>query len=407
MSTAFLFGALPSSERVYMEAPPGLEVGSSQVLALYRCLYGLKQASLRWYERLQITLQSAGYIATKSDPCIYKRDVDDEITIIATVVDDLLIASTTTAGAKRFSQVMNKAGLDTKDLGVPDYIIGMHIGRDQEKITLNQSLYIQTLLRRFEMEDCHPCRTPADPKVKLGKEYYPKTKEQQERMRAKPYRALVGSLLYLVLTRPDIAVAVNELCRHLSNPGPAMWTAAKRVLRYLKGTIKYKVAFSSGNQEVGNNLTAYVDSSHADDVDTRRSRCGYIVYFDNSPISWKTTLQKRVALSTAEAEYRAAALCTKEVLWIRRLLAELGFAQTSPTIILEDNRACIKMIENPMVSERNKHIEMDVHFIRDHYTMETIKPIYVSTREQKADLLTKNLPRPLFEQFTQDILNTR
>jgi hypothetical protein len=112
-------------------------------------------------------------------------------------------------------------------------------------------------------------------------------------------------------------------------------------------------------------------------------------------------------LSTAEAEYRAAALCTKEVLWIRRLLAELGFAQTSPTIILEDNRACIKMIENPMVSERNKHIEMDVHFIRDHYTMENIKPIYVSTQEQKADLLTKNLPRPLFEQFTQDILDTR
>ena len=185
-----------------------------------------------------------------------------------------------------------------------------------------------------------------------------------------------------------------------------MWTAAKRVLRYLKGTIHYKTPFRSPNQDVGNNLTAYVDSSHADDVDTRRSRCGFIIYFDESPISWKTPLQKRVALSSAEAEYRAASICTKEILWLRRLLKELGFAQTKPTTLFEDNHACIKMIENPLVSERNKHIEMDVHFIRDHYILGSIKPTYVPTLKQTADLMTKNLGRPLFEQFTRAVLQT-
>jgi len=372
VSTAFLFGSLPESERVFMEAPPGMAAASDEVLSLHKCIYGLKQASRRWYEKLCKTLSEAGYKPTKADPCIYIRDVDGEFTAIATVVDDLLIGSTTDAGAKRVSEIMNKAGLDTKDLGTPDYIIGMHVGRNRDGITLNQSLYISTLLRRFEMEDCAPCKTPADPKVKLGKAYYPTTTEQKQLMESRPYRALVGGLLYIVLTRPDIAVAVNELCRHLSNPGAAMWTAAKRVLRYLKGTVNYKIAFKSRNTEVGNNLVAYVDSSHADDIDSRRSRCGFLIYFDDSPISWKTVLQKRLALSTAEAEYRAATLCTKEIVWIRRLLSELGLKQIRPTAMFEDNRACIKMIENPMVSERNKHIELDVHFVRDHHVLGSI-----------------------------------
>ena len=302
---------------------------------------------------------------------------------------------------------MNKAGLDTKDLGSPEYIIGMHVDRSESKITLNQTLYIQTLLRRFNMEDCHPCDTPANPTVKLGNALYPKTAHERKEMEAKPYRALVGGLLYIVLTRPDIAVAVNELCRHLTTPGKAMWTAAKRVLRYLKGTIHYTINFSSRHQDTGNNLVGYVDASHADDLDTRRSRCGYLIYFDQSPISWKTTLQKRRALSTAEAEYRAATLATKEIVWLRRLLQEIGQPQQQPTILHEDNAACVKMIENPMVSQRNKHIELDAHFVRDHYELGSIKPVPISTQDQLADLMTKNLNRPLFQRHTFAIMGTR
>ena len=152
-------------------------------------------------------------------PVCKTRNKNNEYTIIATVVDDLIIASSTTKGAKRVCRMMVKAGLDTKDLGQPEYIIGMHVGRTRTGITLNQELYINTLLRRFNMENAHPCNTPADPNVKLGKIYEPTTTKQKEDMQAKPYRALVGGLLYLILTRPDIAVAVNELCRHLSNPG--------------------------------------------------------------------------------------------------------------------------------------------------------------------------------------------
>ena len=301
---------------------------------------------------------------------------------------------------------MKRSGLETKDLGPPDYIIGMHVRQTEAGITLNQELYVNTLIRRFGMEDAHPSNTPADPNIKLGKTYEPTTEKQKALMKTRPYRALVGGLLYLILTRPDIAVAVNELCRYLSNPGPAMWTAAKRVLRYLKGTIHYKILFSSQHPQRRNNLHAYVDASYADDRDTRRSRCGYIVYFDQSPITWKTTMQKRVALSTAEAEYRAATLVTKEIVWLRRLLGELGLAQTQPSVFFEDNAACIKMIENPMVSLRNKHIEADAHFVRDHYKLGSVLPVPVQSVDQKADLFTKNLARPLFEQHTRNILDT-
>ena len=112
-------------------------------------------------------------------------------------------------------------------------------------------------------------------------------------------------------------------------------------------------------------------------------------------------MQKRVAMSTAEAEYRAATIATKEIVWLRRLLSELGVEQTAPTVLYEDNAACTKMISNPVVSGRNKHIEMDMHFVRDHFKLGSVTPVPVPSFSQRADLMTKNLPRPAFERHTR------
>ena len=151
--------------------------------------------------------------------------------MITVVVDDLLIASDTDTNADQVIQELRKAGLKVKDLGFPEYIIGIHVNQNKQgNISMNQKLYIETILARFNMEDCVPSRTPADPKVVLRKSMGASSKDKQDLMDCKPYRSLVGALLYAVLTRPDIAVAVNELCKHLANPGPTMWTAAKRVL---------------------------------------------------------------------------------------------------------------------------------------------------------------------------------
>ena len=131
-----------------------------------------------------------------------------------------------------------------------------------------------------------------------------------------------------------------------------MWTAAKRVLRYLKGTKSRKLFFHAGQRaSKGQRTCAFVDSSHADDRDERRSRCGHLIYYNDSPIMWRTVLQKRKALSTAEAEYRAATIATKDILWLRNILHELGRTEQAPTVMFEDNKACIKMVENPVITQ--------------------------------------------------------
>ena len=192
-------------------------------------------------------------------------------TLIAVVVDDLIIAADKKRDTMRVIRQLRKAGLDTKDLGSPEYVIGMHVKRHRNgDISINQDLYIETLLRRFEMQDTHTVSTAADTNVKLSKKLEPKTKKEKERMSRRPYRSLVGALLYVLITRPDCAVAVNELARFLNNPGSAMWTAAKRVLRYLKGTKGYRIRFKGGHRRPkGNKTSTFVDASHDDDRDER------------------------------------------------------------------------------------------------------------------------------------------
>ena len=191
-----------------------------------------------------------------------------------------------------------------------------------------------------------------------------------------------------------------------------MWTAAKRVLRYLKGTLKatkeYSVRFkATSRRKHGRHTAVFVDSSHADDKDERRSRCGHLLYYNISPIHWRTVIQKRKALSTAEAEYRAGTICTKHVMWLRNLLSEIGRAEKRATVLYEDNKACIKMIENPVISGRNKYVELDCHFVRDHHKLKHIRVKKIGTQDQRADLLTKNLARTSFDKHTETILNCK
>ena len=290
------------------------------MICLLRCIYGFKQVSRRFFDKLKGILTSAGYTPTKFDPCLYRRLHKGKETLVSVVVDDLLIASDSKKEAKRVIKSLRKAGLDTKDLGVPSYVIGVHIKRHSNgDISLNQRLYIETLLRRFHMEDANTCTTPANPTVKLSKKLEAATEQEKSDMSKRPYRSLVGALLYVLLTRPDCAVAVNELARFLNNPGKTMWTAAKRVLRYLKATKNYSVRLKAKHNRKHDRralLHLSTPPTQMHDKDERRSRCGHPIYYNGSPIHWRTVLQKRKALSTAEAEYRAATICTKDVMHV-------------------------------------------------------------------------------------------
>ena len=241
---------------------------------------------------------------------------------------------------------------------------------------------------------------PAVPSVKLVKTGLHNAKPSPS-VDSKLYRSLIGALMYAVVTRPDIATPVSICARFLASPTQVHLDQAVRVLAYLVYTIDLTLTFFATASPV---LQTYVDASWAADNDTRRSRYGYGVYFGRALICWKSKLHSCICLSTAEAEYIGATEATKETMWLRFLLFDMGLPQLGPTTLHEDNAACLKMATNQIVSARNKHMELKMHYVRERVEAGDIQLKYISTSMQRADILTKNLPRPAFERFRSLLL---
>jgi hypothetical protein len=277
------------------------------------------------------------------------------------------------------------------DLGDVTYILGVNVKRDRSKrtFTMSQPLYIESTLDRFGMTSCAPASTPIPYNTHILPEWCPSTPEAKSTMEKYPYRELVGSLIYLsVMSRPDIAFAVGLLSRYLSNPGLPHWNLAKHVLRYLSSTSQLELELG-GNSTTDFNITAFSDSSWADDVDTAKSTAGYLVKLNNSMISWKSYKEPVVALSSAEAEYVALTPAIQELLWLHGLLFELGFNTKETPTIFDDNQSAIAIASNPVHHQRTRHIALRYHFIRDHILKNNVSIQYIHTKLQEADTLTK------------------
>jgi hypothetical protein len=296
----------------------------------------------------------------------------------------------------------------------------MQIIRDETERTLEivQTAYIDQLLERYGMVSCTPVGTPAEAQLKRLEPGDPAILPERERKR---YMSMVGALLFLAMvSRPDIANAVQAVGRHLQAPGPDHMVAVKRVLRYLKGTRTVGLKFGATGarkheahlRELGINLPSsdkvvlfgYTDSDWASDPDKRRSTTGYTFVLEGGSVSWMSKLQPTVALSSAEAEYMAACAATQEAVYLRRLLEGLGFKQEGATLILEDNQGCIALSENPVHHQRTKHIDVRYHFVRERVESGEVKLVYVPTEHQLADLLTKPLFKPRVELLRTGVL---
>jgi hypothetical protein len=287
---------------------------------------------------------------------------------------------------------------------------------------MSQHQYVLDMLKEFGMEQCTPVSTPMEPGLKLShKTYGPKTDDDHFFMKDKPYRRLIGKLQYLsVVSRPDITYAVNILCRFLAEPGPAMWNAAIRVLKYLKGTSHYGLTYRRSlhlnvsssattkplhNQSKSwkavhsstNIINSYADADWGGNEDNRKSTSGYVNYIGNTPVSWRSKLQSVVAQSTAEAEYIAINNVARDVIWLRRLLSELQLLYDGPTTIYSDNQSAIAISKGDDIGERSKHIDIKYHYVKDLITNNDINIEYCPTKLQIADIMTKALGRPQFE----------
>ncbi|XP_074558519.1 secreted RxLR effector protein 161-like [Curcuma longa] len=230
------------------------------------------------------------------------------------------------------------------------------------------------------MESCKQVSTPMTVSDKLTKD------DGAEKIDAKLFRSFVGSLIYLMNTKPDIVQAVSMISRFMNEPSKLHFAATKRVLRYLKGTKKMGIKYV---KEVQCKLTGYTDSDWAGSLDDRKSTSGYLFCLGSNAISWSSKKQRSVALSSAEAEYVDATDAACEAIWLRRLLKDLQQVQEQPTVIHCDNMSAIAMTKNPVFHSRTKHIELRHHFIRDVVNKGEINLEFVRTDAQCADFLTK------------------
>ena len=270
-----------------------------------------------------------------------------------------------------------------KDLCELRYFLGLEIDRSSAGFFVSQKKYTLDLLREYGVMGAKPLQLPMDPNLKL-------TADKGEPIPSPTtYQRLLGKLIYLTITRPDIAFTVQLLSQHMHMPTTVHMQAARRLLRYLLGSYSQGILLASSS---GATLTAYCDSDWASCPMSRRFTSGYCILLGTSPISWKVKKQTVVARSSAEAEYRSMAITTCEVTWLTTLLKDLGLKHLPPAILNCDNQAALAIAANPVLHERTKHLEVDCHYIRDKIQSGDITTAYVPSKNQVADILTKILP---------------
>ena len=393
---AFLNGDL--DHEIYMTQPEGFVTSGKQdlVCKLQRTLYGLKQAGRSWNQKIDDTLQELGFTVLKSDSCLYVYGKISVVIFIALYVDDLLLASTSKPALTRLkADLVRKFSM--KDLGEAQYMLGLQIQRNRTARTLSisQGEYVRHILARFGMWDSKPVHTPLEISAKLTKADCPGTDATPDVAFTRLYQSAVGAIMYAMLgTRPDIAFAVTALSQFNSNPGQAHWIAVKHVMRYLRGTVDYQLTYgASGTTAISPVVYGYSDSDWGSNTDDRRSVTGYVFLLGGGAVSWQARKQTTVALSSVEAEYMAATQSTKEAMWWRSTLSELGVDLEGPTVIHSDSQGSIALTKNPEHHARSKHIDIRHHFVREQVAVGTIAVDYVPTEEMVADVLTKALPR--------------
>jgi hypothetical protein len=382
---AFLHGDL--AEEIYMSLPPGLRRQGEDhlVCRLHKSLYGLKQASRQWFAKFSEAMHSAGFIQSRADYSLFTRKQGMSFTVLLIYVDDILITGNDLVNIAATKQFLHKH-FHIKDLGDLKYFLGIEVSTSKNGIFISQRKYALEVIEDAGLSGAAPINTPMERGLKLSD----KSTLLKDTNR---YRRLVGRLIYLTVSRPDITYAVHVLSRFMQQPRKLHMEAALRVVRYLKGAPGRGLFFSSKSDL---KLRAYCDSDWAGCPLTRRSTTGYCVFLGPSLISWRSKRQKTVSLSSAEAEYRAMTGACCELTWLRCLLKDLGISHRESALLYCDNKAALHIAANPVFHERTRHIEMDCHYIRDKIQDGSITTKHVDSAHQLADVLTKPLGKEIF-----------
>lgn len=382
---------------VYMQQPEGfVQKDKTWVCKLLKSIYGLKQSSRLWQEKLDDTLVThMGFTRIISDNTVWVYLKDGVRVFVPIFVNDITVAANDKAKIADMKSELKKH-FKFRDLGPTTFLMGVEVIRDRSKrtIQLSQKQYILEILERHGMSDCTPVLTALDSNIRLHKMLVSENEKQEEYARKFPYMNAIGELLYLAIaTRPDIGQAVSHLARFGSKPSYAHCKAVQRLWRYLKGTIDCKLTYAPDGS-TSELFVTYSDADFAGCKDTGKSTSGYLVKMGTGAISWMSKLQPIIALSTTEAEYVAAVSAGQEIVWLRKFFAELGYDKvaSAPSTLKVDNQSAMSVAKNPQHQGRMKHLDIRFYWLRNKVKKRNIKLEYVPTAEMPADLLTKPLP---------------
>ncbi|KAF5820342.1 putative RNA-directed DNA polymerase [Helianthus annuus] len=394
VKNAFLHGEL--KETVFMHQPPGFydKQAPHFVCRLKKSLYGLKQAPRAWYTRFANYIISHGFRSSACDNSlfVYNRD-SSNIAYLLLYVDDIVITASNNTLLHNIIATLSKEFAMT-DLGRLHHFLGIQVSQQSHGIFLSQAQYAKDIIARASMSACKPCTTPVDLSSKLSGTDGPLFSDPTL------YRSLAGALQYLTFTRPDISYAVQQVCLFMHEPRDPHFAFMKRIIRYIQGTIDYGIRII---KSASRSLIAYSDADWGGCPDSRRSTSGYCVFLGDNLISWSSKRQPTVSRSSAEAEYRGVANAVAEATWLRNLMLELHTPLQHASVVYCDNVSAVYLSNNPVQHQRTKHIEIDIHFVRDKVRVGHIRVLHVPSSLQYADIFTKGLPRQLFQSFRSSL----
>jgi hypothetical protein len=371
VKSAFLNGYL--QEEIFVEQPKGFVVRGEEekVYLLKKALYGLKQAPRAWYSRIDEHLLKLDFKKSLSESTLYIRNSNSDYIVISLYMDDLFVTGNNPSMIKKFKAEMMKV-FEMTDLGEMSYFLGMEVQQNQHGIFICQQKYAKEILKKFKMEECKSMTTPMNVKEKFCKD------DGADKVDEAIYRSLIGCLMYLTATRPDIMHVVSLLSRFMHCASEVHFKAAKRVMRYIKGTLSYGIQFSCIENF---NLQGYADSDWAGSCDDMKSTSRYCFSFGSGIFSWCSKKQEVIAQSTAKAEYVATTAATNQVLWLRKILADLDMEQKKATRVNVDNQAAIAISNNPIFHGKTKHFKLKYYFLREVQKNEEIQLIYCRTED--------------------------
>lgn len=361
------------------------------VYKLHKALYGLKQAPRAWFSRIEAYIVKEGFVSSSSEQTLFIKQKGGKIIIVSIYVDDLLFTSNDEELLNEFKRSM-KDEFDMTDLGKMRYFLGIEVIQKADGIFICQRKYAAELIERFGMQNYNFVCNPIVPGQKVGRD------EAGVKVDSTLYKQMVGSLMYLTATRPDLMFVVSLISRFMANPTELHFGTAKRIMRYVKGTLEFGIWYQ---REGKSELLGYTDSDYAGDVDDSRSTSGYVFLMSGGAVAWSSRKQPIVTLSTTEAEYVAAATCACQAIWMKRILKEIGHEQDEEMVLFCDNTSTIKLSKNVVMHGKSKHIRVRYHFLRELANEGVVKLVYCSTEEQLTDIMTKPLKMASFQRIRE------